>query len=138
MTAGMQRSERERWEAAISHLSIFAYWLSLPAFIIPLVIWLVERQERPWAAGQALQALLYQLAAFVVFFLLGTVWVLLIILLAVTILGIALIPAVVILGIPLLLLYVVVTYGYAVYAAVQTLDGRDFRYWLVADLAGIR
>jgi uncharacterized Tic20 family protein len=102
-----------------------------------LIIWLVERRDRPWVADQALQALLYQIATFVALVLLSTVWVLLILLLAVTIAGIALIPAVIILGVPAILAYAILVFGYAVYAAIQVLDGRDFRYWLIADMAGI-
>jgi len=47
-------TQNERIAAAIAHAGTCLAW-----FLAPLAVWLIERGRSPWAARQALQALLW-------------------------------------------------------------------------------
>lgn len=92
-------SESDRLTAAIAHAGTCVAW-----FLAPLLVWLVTKDRSPFAARQALQALLWSA--------LGT-------LVSVATCGIA---------IPVFLCF-------HVYAAIRVLDGDDYAYPLIGQLA---
>jgi uncharacterized Tic20 family protein len=105
--------------AAISHAGII-----LIGIIIPLLIWVTQKEKSKYVAFQAKQALVYQLAVAVVF----TIMSVIIFILAVIsggILGILYLALV-----PLILIAVL----YGLYAAYQTYLGKDFRYLIIGDM----
>ncbi|MFQ5344259.1 MAG: DUF4870 domain-containing protein [Anaerolineae bacterium] len=69
-TEVMQLSDDERTLAGLAHASIILNLVTsgLGGPIGALVIWLVKRDDSPWVAFQALQALVYQLLGVVVTF----------------------------------------------------------------------
>lgn len=119
-------SEERTW-SLIAHLSILANLITgFLGPIIALIIYLVFRERSRYVAYQAFQAFLFQLIFWVgAGALIGVVWALTGILMAVLV-GFCLIPiACAITLVPLFAL------GYGVAAAIQTGQGEDFQYWLV-------
>jgi uncharacterized protein len=119
----------ERTWAMLAHLSILINLFSaVLGPVAALVIYLIYKDRSRYVAYHSLQALLFQLVAWVGGGVLtGIAWTVVGVLSAVLI-GICLIPfAMVITAIPIAALC------YGVYAAIQTNQGRDFKYWLVGD-----
>ncbi len=153
-------SDDEKLWAAVAHASVwvtlFGGILSGGAVIplsvfIPLVIYLLFRQKSDYVAFHALQAFVLQLIGTVGAFLLllvgGLVWGIgmVIALLAVVILvGFILVPFWGIVGVALLGAIVVMPIAmmfFGTYAAIETYNGRDYRYpfvarWVDRQLAG--
>lgn len=71
-----QRTDDERVLAGLAHASIVLGWLTsgLGGPIAALVIWLTQRDDSPWVAFQALQALAYQLIGIAIAFLSMMCW----------------------------------------------------------------
>lgn len=119
----------ERTWALLAHLSIFLnLFTGLLGTAAALVIYLVYKDKSKYVAYQAMQALIFQL----VFFLgggllIGLVW-LITGLLSIILVGLLLIPIALILS-----LLPIGCLAYAVYAAIETYHGKDFKYWLVGD-----
>jgi uncharacterized Tic20 family protein len=118
-----RRPDERRW-AAIAHLSVV-----LPV-VGPLLVYLLQRREIPWAGLHALQALAYCLAVIVLE--IG-------IFLASLVLGAILAVATdgqpqtgVLCALPLLL--AVLAFGYAAYAAHMCYHKHSFRYPVIGDL----
>ena len=111
--------------AALAHLSILTLLLLGPlSMIIPLIIWLLERNKPDKSASlefQAKQAFFYQLAAYLITAILGII---------VGVLSIILIG---LLFIPVLILFPVAALIYGIYAGVKVWQGEDFRYIYLAD-----
>jgi uncharacterized protein len=103
--------------AAISHAGIL-----LLGVIIPLLIWVTQKEKSKYVEFQAKQALVYQLVVGVGLLIM---WVISFILMFVYI-GFLLMPIVLLLGL------VAVIYG--LYAAYQTYQGKDFRYVIIGDM----
>lgn len=119
----------ERTWSMLAHLSILVNLVSgVLGPVAALVIYLVFKDRSRYVAYQSLQALLFQLVAWVGGGILaGIAWVITGLLSAVLI-GLCLIPfAILISAIPL----AAIVYG--VVGAVQTSQGQDFRYWLIGD-----
>ncbi len=114
-------SDVRTW-AALSHatilLSIFS--AGLLSIAAAFVIWFVKKQDSVYVGQQALQSLLFQVAAVV----LNAVMWIIIAVLSIFLIGICLIP----IGIA----------DFALYAAYACSNGRDFRYPLLADMIGIK
>ena len=124
-----QRAEfltnEEMTVAALAHASVLLGFASggLAGVAIAFLVWLVYREKSRYAAFQALQALVFQLA-----WMAGTIVAALA--MALSILTICLIP----LG--LLLAVVVLPFAglfYGLYAAYETYYGADFLYWKVGE-----
>ena len=119
----------ERTWALLAHLSIFLnLFTGLLGTAAALVIYRVYKDKSKYVAYQAMQALIFQL----VFFLgggllIGLVW-LITGLLSIILVGLLLIPIALILS-----LLPIGCLAYAVYAAIETYHGKDFKYWLVGD-----
>ncbi|MBC7248748.1 MAG: DUF4870 domain-containing protein [Anaerolineae bacterium] len=123
--------------AALAHAGILLglFTNGLGGIVVALAIWLYEKERSSWVAFQALQALVFQIALLAVTVLVGAVvgvaWAA-VGLLAVVIVGLCLIPP----ALAFTLLLVAIPLAglvYGLYAAYETYNGRDFRYWLVAD-----
>lgn len=102
--------------AAISHALIIFF-----PVIAPLLIWAVYKDKSRYVKFQSMQALVYQLIAWVIFIGLWIVG----ILLSVVVIGILLLP--------LALLQIAAMSIYGLFAAYKTYMGEDFRYAVVAD-----
>ncbi len=111
--------------ASLAHFSILLILLIGPfSIVVPLLIWLLERNKPERSKiieFQAKQAFYYQVAAYLISFILGA----LIGILSIIVVGFLLIPVLVLFGIA------VIVYG--VYAGVKVFQGEDFRYIYVAD-----
>jgi uncharacterized Tic20 family protein len=111
--------------ASLAHFSILLILLIGPfSIVVPLLIWLLERNKPDRSKiieFQAKQAFYYQVAAYLISFILGA----LIGILSIIVVGFLLIPVLVLFGIA------VIVYG--VYAGVKVFQGEDFRYIYVAD-----
>jgi uncharacterized Tic20 family protein len=140
----MVRSERpsgltqdDMTMAALAHAGILLGLVTegLGGIVVALAIWLYEKERSTWVSFHALQALAFQIALLAVTVLaggvVGAVWTVVGVLSAI-IIGLCLIPPVLMFT---LLLAVIPLAGlvYGLYAAYETYNGRDFRYWLVAD-----
>jgi uncharacterized Tic20 family protein len=145
-------SAEERNWAAIAHASVLLSMLvgiatagigSLLLVLIPLGIYAAYRQKSRYVAYQALQATVFQLAGLIVY----VVGLILLIVLTVAAWLIAGLLTVVLVGVLLMPVAVVVTVvlvvfalafplalmGYGLYGAVQTGQGKDFRYTIIGD-----
>ena len=112
--------------ASLAHFSILLVLLIGPfSIVVPLLIWLLERNKPDGSKViefQAKQAFYYQVAVYLISFVLGA----LIGILSIIVVGFLLIPVLVLFGIA------VIVYG--VYAGVKVFQGEDFRYIYIADL----
>jgi len=125
-------SEERTW-AMLAHLSVL---LNLVTGVLgalpPLVIYPVFREKSRYVAYQALQSFLFQLIFWgapglilaVMWGLTGA--------LSLVLVGLLCIPVACVLT-PLILIMPVISLVYGVVAAIQTSQGRDFKYWLVGD-----
>lgn len=109
----------------LAHLSILTVLLIGPfSMVIPLLIWLLERNKSPksdFLEFQAKQAFFYQVAIYFICAILG----ILIGLLSIILVGL--------LFIPILIVFAVAAVVYGVYGGIRVLNGEDFRYVYVAD-----
>jgi uncharacterized Tic20 family protein len=134
----IEHSQEERLLAAIAHASVIASGIGI---VVGLVVYLTEKEKSVWAAGQALQAVFYQLAGLA---LLALVWV------GWTVFYLIVIFALVesdmdseapptafwfslaTMCCPLFISIAWVLYGF--YGAIRTWMGNDFRYILIGRL----
>jgi uncharacterized Tic20 family protein len=111
--------------ASLAHFSILLVLLIGPfSIVVPLLIWLLERNKPDRSKViefQAKQAFYYQVAVYLISFVLGA----LIGILSIIMIGFLLIPVLVLFGIAIIV--------YGVYAGVKVFQGEDFRYIYVAD-----
>jgi uncharacterized protein len=121
----------ERTWAMLSHLSVLLNLFT--GFLGPvaaLIIYLIYRERSRYVAFHAMQAMLFQLIAWIGGGILaGLAWTISGILAAILI-GCLLMPIALVLS---LLPLAAVVYG--IIGAIQTNQGQDFRYWLVGDWA---
>ncbi len=102
---------------------------------VALCIWLVMKGKSAYVRGQALQAVVYQVAVVVVTMVWGFAWVLL--LAGIFLIDLGSPPRWA--GLPLLWIpigFQVLTILYAVWGAARCLGGHDFRYAIVSKLVG--
>jgi len=111
--------------SAISHASSLAFFLMGPlTVIIPLIIWLSERNRKersPLVEFHARQAFFFQCIVYLVSIAAGVV----VFILTFVFVGLLLIP--------FLILFILGAIGYGVYGGLQVWQGRDFRYKYVTD-----
>jgi uncharacterized protein len=114
-------SSDSRNVAAIGHLSAFAMFLGIPSFIGPLVVWLLSKDRDPFAAGEAREALNFNLSL-----LLYTI-VAIVVMIATLGLGLIIIVPVALVAMPAWLVLTAL-------AAVRAADGQPYRYPLTIRL----
>lgn len=110
MSAG-QKEERN-WALA-AHLSSLSSFIGIPGFIGPLVIWLVKKDELPFAAAQAKEALNFQITLLI--------YGIILLLLVLTVIG-------ALIGIPGLIALGIAELVFAIIASIQAGEGKPYRY----------
>jgi len=123
-------TQDEKTLAALAHGSIVLGLVSggVGGIIAALVIWITYKERSAYVAFQSLQAMVFQGLTLVAAFLVGLVWAVVGALSAIVI-GLLLIPAAIVVSfVPVALFF------YGLYAAYATYQGRDFEYWLLADV----
>jgi uncharacterized Tic20 family protein len=147
-----QPTAEERNWAAIAHASILVSMLvgmatagvgSLLLALIPLGIYIAYREKSRYVAYQALQATVFQLAGLIVYVLGLIVLIVLTVaawliagLLTVVLVGVLLMPVAVVVTLVLVvfaLAFPLALMGYGLYGAVETGQGKDFRYAIIGD-----
>lgn len=127
-TPQLSESE-ERTLAVIAHLGIFLNLVTgLLGLVVPLVIYLAYKDRSRYVAYQSLQALVFQLVFWVGGGLLAALLWIIALPLSLVLVGLCLIPFALIASLIPLGAYV-----YAVFAAVDTGQHRDFQYWMIGD-----
>jgi uncharacterized protein len=108
--------------AGLSHLSIL-----LPQFglFVPLILWLVNRENAPYAAYQSQQAFWFQLVVNIGFWIVAALG---------TVLGFATFGLGFLALLPILGLWHVLASIYGIVGGVFAFQGRDFRYFLLGDM----
>ena len=106
----------------LAHLSIL---LPQCGWIVPLILWLVNKDTAPFAAYQAKQSLFFQLAVMVSFWLFGACAVVF----GLLTLGLGFLAL-----LPLLLIWHTAAAIYGIIGAIVAGQGRDFRYLLIGNL----
>lgn len=127
----MTANEERTW-AMLAHLSVLTNLIT--GFLGPiaaLVIYLMFRDRSRYVAYHALQSMIFQLIWWGGGVLIGVMWAAVGILSAL-IVGIVLIPIACIFT-PIIGLMPIAALVYGTVGGIQTLQGEDFRYWLVGD-----
>ncbi len=135
-------SKDERINAALAHGSIVlgVFSRGTLGILVAFLIWITQRGKSPFAARQALQALLYQFVTLVVII---AVWIGWGILMAGSVFvpellapghpeslqPFTMIPAILLIVVPFAVMIASVVYG--IYAAVQVSHGKDFAYPII-------
>lgn len=57
----------ERTWAAIAHASAFCSLIGIPGFVGPLVVWLIKKDQSPFVADQAKEAMNFHITMFIAF-----------------------------------------------------------------------
>jgi uncharacterized Tic20 family protein len=142
MTEATRTTQDEHMLAALAHASILLglFTGGVGGLVAPLIIWLFQREKSAYVTAQALQALVYQIATFVLNLLVWLGWTVLFLLLLLPPLisnpdayeetppsgmWIGLILMLVPLGISLL------TMLYGLWGGLRCLNGHDFRYIVI-------
>jgi uncharacterized Tic20 family protein len=131
-------TDDERTMAALAHGSIVLTLFTggIAGLIVAFVIWVVWRDRSRWVADQSMQALVFQIAATLMTYVLGAVTAAAFAIsgvLTIVIIGLCLFPiAFVLLLATIVVPLVAVAYG--LYGALETYQGRNFRYAWVSDV----
>lgn len=121
-------SDERSW-AMLVHLSVLVnLFTGVLGPVVALVIYMVFLSRSKYVAYHAMQSFLFQL---IVWYGIGVVWGVVGILSSIVV-GIALIPVACILT-PIFLLGMAIAPIYGIIGALETSQGRDFKYWLVGD-----
>lgn len=131
-------TDDERTMAALAHGSIVLTLFTggIAGLIVAFVIWAVWRDRSRWVADQSMQALVFQVAATLATYVLGAVTAAAFAIsgaLTVVLIGLCLFP----IALLVLLVALVVPLGavaYGLYGALETYQGRDFRYAWISDV----
>lgn len=110
---GLQPSKEERNWALAAHISALSTFIGIPGFIGPLVVWLVKKDELPFAAAQAKEALNFQISLFAYS-------------IACFVLILTVIGAVI--GFPGLFILAIISVVFSIIAAIKAGEGTAYRY----------
>ncbi|MGB1130282.1 MAG: DUF4870 domain-containing protein [Haloferula sp.] len=110
--------ENRNW-ALIAHLTSLSSFIGIPGFIGPLVVWLTKKDELPFAAEQAKEALNFQITL-IIYAIVCT-------LLIFTVIG-------ALVGIPGLIGLAIVEIIFTIIASIQAGEGKAYRYPLTIRL----
>lgn len=130
----------ERTWAMMAHLTVLLNLLSanIPlgiGAIAALIIYLIYKDRSRYVAFQAMQAFLFQLIFGVgMGVIIGVMWAFVGALSAILV-GILLIPFAIVLSVAFGLFPIIILPVYGIIGAIQTSNGKDFRYWLISELA---
>ncbi|MEM1085223.1 MAG: DUF4870 domain-containing protein [Verrucomicrobiota bacterium] len=103
----------ERNWALAAHLTSLSWFVGIPGFVGPLVIWLIKKDEFPFAAAQAKESLNFQISLFI--------YSIICILLILTVIG-------ALIGIPGLIALGILEIIFTVIGGIQAGEGKSYRY----------
>jgi uncharacterized Tic20 family protein len=145
-------TQDERTMAALAHASVVLTFVialgsgglgGLLGVLVPLLIWLTYKEKSAYVSFQALQATVFQAVSILVMVIVVAVSIVLIVAgwtisgaLTAVLIGLCLMPFAVLITVVLALLVLILPLaqlGYGLYAAYETYQGRDFRYWLIGE-----
>jgi uncharacterized Tic20 family protein len=145
-------TQDEMTMAALAHASVVLTFVialgsgglgCLLGVLVPLLIWLAYKEKSAYVSFQALQATVFQTASILVMVIVLAVSIVLIVVgwtvsgaLTAILIGLCLMPFAILITVVLALLILILPLaqlGYGLYAAYETYQGRDFRYWLVGE-----
>ena len=145
-------TQDERTMAALAHASVVLTFVvalgtgglgGLVGILVPLLIWLSYREKSAYVSFQALQATVFQIVSILVMVILVVASIILIVVgwtvsgaLTAVLIGLCLMPFALLITVILALLVLILPLaqlGYGLYAAYETYQGRDVRYWLVGE-----
>jgi hypothetical protein len=145
-------TQDEMTMAALAHASVVLTFVialgsgglgCLLGVLVPLLIWLAYKEKSAYVSFQALQATVFQTVSILVMALVLAVSIVLIVAgwtvsgaLTAILIGLCLMPFAILITVVFALLILILPLaqlGYGLYAAYETYQGRDFRYWLVGE-----
>ena len=145
-------TQDERTMAALAHASVVLTFIlalgsgglgGLLGILVPLLIWLTYKEKSAYVSFQALQATVFQAVSILLMVVVLAVSIILIVVgwavsgaLTAVLIGLWLMPFALLITVVLALLVLILPFaqlGYGLYAAYETYQGRDFRYWLIAE-----
>jgi uncharacterized Tic20 family protein len=145
-------TQDERTMAALAHASVVLTFIlalgtgglgGLLGILVPLLIWLTYKEKSAYVSFQALQATVFQAVSILLMVVVLAVSIILIVVgwtisgaLTAVLIGLCLMPFALLITVVLALLVLILPLaqlGYGLYAAYETYQGRDFRYWLVGE-----
>ncbi len=145
-------TQDERTMAALAHASVVLTFVialgsgglgCLLGILVPLLIWLTHKEKSAYVSFQALQATVFQVVSILVMAVVLAVSIILIIAgwtvsgaLTAILIGLCLMPFVALISVVLALVVLILPLaqlGYGLYAAYETYQGREFRYWLIGE-----
>jgi len=145
-------TQDERTMAALAHASVVLTFIialgsgglgGLLGVLVPLLIWLAYKEKSAYISFQALQATVFQAVSILVMVIMLAVSIVLIVAgwtvsgaLTAVLIGLCLMPFALLITVVLALLVLILPLaqlGYGLYAAYETYQGRDFRYWLIGE-----
>jgi uncharacterized Tic20 family protein len=116
--ASMSDAEAENW-AVGAHLSSLVALLSVPPVLGPLVVWLLKREDHPFVADQAREALNFQISV-LIYTIVGVIAALAFTLAT---MGLGLVVV-----LPAAFVFVVGAFLLPIFAAIEASEGERFRY----------
>ena len=108
MTLEHTTAETRNW-AVIGHLSAFIQFVGIPAVIGPLVVWLLRKNEDPYSADQAKEALNFNISMLLWLFISGFL-------------------VLVLVGLILLPVLLVTWFVLVIVASIRASNGEQYRY----------
>jgi hypothetical protein len=111
-TVSSKQKEERNW-ALIAHLSSLSSFMGIPGFVGPLIVWLVKKDELPFASAQAKEALNFQISLFL--------YAIACLALTLTIIG-------AVIGIPGLLALGIIEIVFTIIASFKAGEGNSYRY----------
>ncbi|MEP4079796.1 DUF4870 domain-containing protein [Haloferula sp.] len=108
---GLAKEERN-WALA-AHLSSLSSFIGIPGFVGPLVIWLVKKDEMPFASAQAKEALNFQISLFI--------YAVICFALILTVIG-------AVIGFPGIIALGLIEIIFTIIASIQAGEGKSYRY----------
>jgi hypothetical protein len=145
-------TQDERTMAALAHASVVLTFIlalgsgglgGLLGVLVPLLIWLTYKEKSAYVSFQALQATVFQAVSILLMVVVLAISIVLIVVgwtisgaLTAVLIGLCLMPFALLITVVLALLVLILPLaqlGYGLYAAYETYQGRDFRYWLVGE-----
>jgi uncharacterized Tic20 family protein len=105
--------KEERTWALFAHLSSLSSFIGIPGFVGPLIIWLVKKDDMPFASAQAKEALNFQISLFI-YLLISGIFIMT---------GIG-----AIVGIPAIMALVIIEVIFTIIATIQASEGKPYRY----------
>jgi len=112
---GTTASKEERVWAMLCHLGTFATWIPFCNIVVPLVIWMLKRDQYPLVRDQGLEVLNFQITMMIYYF-------------------IAIILIFVAIGIPIVIVLGVYHTIISIIGAIKAYDGTAYRYPLTLRL----